>query len=63
MLENNVPPRAYTVREAAQALNFCAYTIRAMIRCGELPAFKLGQRWRIPAEAVHALIHSVPQSR
>ena len=34
-------PLAYTVAGAAEALGTGEHNIRALIRCGELPAFKL----------------------
>ena len=38
---SSAAPLAYTVAGAAEALGTGEHNIRALIRCGELPAFKL----------------------
>jgi excisionase family DNA binding protein len=50
------------VSEAARALNVHRQTILAMIDAGELPAVKIGQQWRISADAVAALLAPLARS-
>ncbi len=44
----------YTPKEAAAALKCSVYTIRRMIRRGELQARRIGQQFRIPGHALEA---------
>ncbi|MBL3672275.1 excisionase family DNA-binding protein [Paracoccus aerius] len=46
--------RPYTPGTLAERWGCSAETIRAMIRRGELPAFRVGRMMRIPAEVVDA---------
>ena len=41
-------PAILTLEQAAEVLQLGITTTRGMCRTGELPAFKLGQQWRIP---------------
>ena len=46
-MESNVQVvRFLTVKEAAEVLRLNPRTVKAMIRRNELPAFKVGSRWR-----------------
>jgi excisionase family DNA binding protein len=46
-MESNVEAvRFLTVKEAAEVLRLNPRTVKAMIRRNELPAFKVGSRWR-----------------
>jgi excisionase family DNA binding protein len=42
------PTPLLTPREAAKLLNLPTKTVRRMIQSKELPALKVGRRWRIP---------------
>lgn len=52
MAEVAIEPLVYNVPQAAQALQVCPNTIRNLIRRGELPASKIGDRVLIRREAV-----------
>jgi len=46
-MESNVEAvRFLTVKEAAEVLRLNPRTVKAMIHRNELPAFKIGSRWR-----------------
>ncbi len=45
-----------TVNEVAEHLRLGPDEVRVMIRRGELPAVKIGSRWRVRSEAVRALM-------
>ena len=45
----------YTVQEVAEALSVAPHTILRLIKVGELSAVRVGQQWRIPAEAIRNL--------
>ncbi len=47
---------SYTPREAAKLLNLPTQTIRDMINRKELPAFKMGNQWRVSRSDVIKLI-------
>jgi excisionase family DNA binding protein len=42
-------PVILTLEQAAEALQIGITTARGMCRTGQLPAFKVGQQWRIPS--------------
>ena len=50
------PPRYLSGPEAAELLRVHVETLYRMIRRGEIPATKLGQRYRIRREHVNALL-------
>jgi excisionase family DNA binding protein len=54
-------PLLLTPREAAKLLNLPTRTIRRMIHSKELPALKVGSRWRIPR--LHVTAAGVRSSR
>ncbi len=57
MSQSTVTPRVLTLKQFADALQFQPTTVRMMINAGQIPgAFKLGNRWRIPASALDQLI-------
>ena len=45
-----------TVAEAAELLKTSRQQIRKMIQLGELPAVKVGRKWRIPASGIAAFL-------
>jgi len=45
-----------TVQEVADLLKTTPATIYAWCRAGKLPAFKIGQQWRIRAGALYRMI-------
>ena len=48
-MENNLEPlRFLTLEETAQLLHLSRRTLQRMIHRKELPALKVGSRWRIP---------------
>ncbi len=57
----------YTVDEAASILKLSAYTVRRLLREGELPGIKIGagQLWRIRKDELEAYLteHAVRSSR
>ena len=44
-----------TVNEVARHLRLTPDVVRTMIRRGELPAVKIGSRWRVRSETLRAL--------
>ena len=50
------PVPLLTPRQAAKLLNLPTHAIREMIHRKELPAFKLGKRWRIRITEVTKLL-------
>ena len=46
----------WTVEEVAEYLRLEPNTVRAMARRGELPAIKLGRRWRFHNSAIKGLL-------
>jgi excisionase family DNA binding protein len=66
-LSNNVIPLAtnravYTVPEVAQLLSLSKGTTYAMVRRGEIPARKIGDRWVIPKSRFHAWLDALPEA-
>ena len=54
-MEKQADPAPFlTPEQAAKLLNLPIRTIRRMIHSKELPALKLGSRWRIPRRHVAA---------
>ncbi len=45
-----------TVQEAAKLLKTTPATVYAWCRAGKLPAFKIGQQWRIRAGALYRMM-------
>ena len=52
----NATQTLLTPAEAGQALRFSTATIYSKIKSGELAAFRVGNRYRVPAEAVDRLL-------
>ncbi len=53
------PPMAeevLTVQEVAEMLRTTPATVYAWCRAGKLPAFKIGQQWRIRARALEEMM-------
>jgi excisionase family DNA binding protein len=66
-LSNNVIPLAtnravYTVLEVAQLLSLSRNTAYAMVRRGEIPGRKIGDRWVIPKARFHAWLDALPEA-
>lgn len=66
-MSNNVIPLAtnravYTVPEVAQLLSLSRGTTYAMIRRGEIPARKIGDRWVIPKSRFNAWLDALPEA-
>ena len=49
-----------TVEEAAELLKITPYTIREMIKRGEIPAAKIGRFYRIKRSDLIALVSTMP---
>jgi excisionase family DNA binding protein len=45
-----------TVQEVAEMLKITPATVYAWCRAGKLPAFKIGQQWRIRARALEEMM-------
>ena len=50
--------RLLTVEDVAHYLQFTPETVRSMVRRGELPAIKVGRRWRFRKEKIEAWIQT-----
>jgi excisionase family DNA binding protein len=56
-----VPPAdsvVYTVKEVSQYLRISLGGTYALVRCGQIPAIKLGNRWVIPKRRFAAWLDS-----
>lgn len=51
-----VRPQYVSPADAAYQLGYCRETIYSMVRAGELPATRIRNRWRIPADALTELV-------
>jgi len=51
-----MPDEILTVQEVAALLRTTPATVYAWCRAGKLPAFKIGQQWRIRAKALEELM-------
>ena len=49
-----------TIEEVAERLRVSPAQVRAMIRRGELPAVKIGSRWRMTSAALEAHLEKNP---
>jgi excisionase family DNA binding protein len=63
-VSDNVIPIAknravYTVTETAQLLSLSRGTTYGMVRRGEIPARKIGDRWVIPKERFHTWLNDI----
>ena len=45
-MENTIETPIMTVEELAAYLQLHPLTVRRLVRCGEIPAFKVGRQWR-----------------
>ena len=54
-MEHQADPTFLTPHDAAKLLNLPTHRILRMIHRKELPALKVGNRWRIPKSAVTKL--------
>ena len=59
-----MPEEVLTVQEVAAILRTTPATVYAWCRAGKLPAFKIGQQWRIRAKALDEMMErgGVPRS-
>ncbi len=51
-----MPEEILTVQEVAVMLKTTPATVYAWCRAGKLPAFKIGQQWRIRASALEEMM-------
>ncbi len=51
-----MPEEVLTVKEVASLLRATPATVYAWCRAGKLPAFKIGQQWRIRARALEEMM-------
>lgn len=51
-----MPEEILTVREVAVMLKTTPATVYAWCRAGKLPAFKIGQQWRIRGRALEEMM-------
>lgn len=49
-------PLLLTVPQAAEALQMSPYTVRQMLRTGDLTGVKHGNHWRVPTAALNTWI-------
>jgi len=61
--DQGVEEEIYTVREVAELLKVHEATIWRWCRNGELPAFRVGQQWRIRASDLHRLMDAKADTR
>lgn len=54
MLETTPQPEALAVPRVARLLGVCEKTVRRLIWCGRLPAFKVGRLTRVSIEDLRA---------
>jgi len=47
----------HSIKEAAALLDVTTRTVQRWIEAGTLAAFKIGGRWRIPANEIGRLLH------
>jgi len=52
-----MPEEVLTVQEVASMLKTTPATVYAWCRAGKLPAFKIGQQWRIRAKVLEEMMH------
>jgi excisionase family DNA binding protein len=60
MSEEKAERSPYTVVEAAAKLNMSEFAVRAALRRGALPGFKLGRDWRVLPTQVDRLVSEPP---
>ena len=56
MFEDKTGRAPYTVDEASVKLNKSPFAIRAALRRGDLPGFKLGRDWRVLPATIDRLL-------
>jgi len=52
------PLQSYTTKKTAKLLDTQPAKVSAMIRSGELKAFKVGRQWRVPENAIFDLMQN-----
>lgn len=57
---HRVGPAVYTVAEVAELLSLSTGTTYALVRSGEIPARKVGNRWVIPRQRFHDWLNDLP---
>ncbi len=62
MVSRDLDKLAYTVAEAARVSNVGRTTLYELIRDGRLEARKLGTKTLIPADALRALLATLPKA-
>lgn len=51
-----MPEEVYTVQEVADILKTTPATVYSWCRAGRLPAFKIGQQWRVRAKVLEEMM-------
>ncbi|MCO7192296.1 helix-turn-helix domain-containing protein [Pseudonocardia sp. McavD-2-B] len=60
--DGSTPPRvAYTPTEVASRLGLSEWSVRRLIRSGQLRATRVGRRWVVPVAAVTAFVNGSAQ--
>ena len=54
--ENNIDRLSYSILEVAETLGISSRTVHSLIKRGELPHFRVGQRVLIPADGLREFI-------
>jgi hypothetical protein len=62
MFEDKTGRQPYTVDEASVKLNKSPFAIRAALRRGDLPGFKLGRDWRVLPATIDRLLGEPPKA-
>jgi excisionase family DNA binding protein len=55
-MQNQIDRHSYSILEVAKTLGVSSRTVHSLIKRGELPHFRVGQRVLIPAEALRDFI-------
>lgn len=56
------PKTVMTIKELAAYLRVHQSTIYRLVKCGQLPAFKIGSDWRFTLEEIEAWVKHQPRA-
>jgi excisionase family DNA binding protein len=56
-MSTDVEPRAYTVRECAEALRVSERTVRRAVSAGKIQSIRVGRLVRVPAESLRQFVN------
>jgi len=56
------PKTVMTIKELAAYLRLHQSTIYRLVKCGQLPAFKIGSDWRFTLEEIEAWVKRQPRA-